>query len=179
MILMQPNSESIMSVSCLVGSIDVINEMTNIPALVPFDERVVDLLNDVSRELLGNKKAKSFSDVVTFGFWIRKASLLNLKERFLKDDKEFRLGKGVVFHIAPSNVPVNFAYSLVSGLITGNANIVRVPSKDFEQVRIIVDAFNKPSVLNGLIEDQRPDLSLKKLIAYLDNSELPMPKTLG
>lgn len=143
MILMQPNSESIKSVSYLVGSIDVINEMTNIPALVPFDERVVDLLNDVSRELLGNKKAKSFSDVVTFGFWIRKASLLNLKERFLKDDKEFRLGKGVVFHIAPSNVPVNFAYSLVSGLITGNANIVRVPSKDFEQVRIIVDAFNK------------------------------------
>ncbi|MCM1467486.1 MAG: acyl-CoA reductase, partial [Alistipes sp.] len=45
--------------------------------------------------------------------------------------------------IAPSNVPVNFAYSLVSGLLTGNANIVRVPSKDFKQVSIIAEAFKE------------------------------------
>ncbi len=140
---MQQSFESINAVSYLVGSTDVIKDMPGIPALEPFNDSALDYLNDVSKELLGNKNAKAFSDVVTFGFWIRKASLLNLKERFIKDENMFRLGKGVVFHIAPSNVPVNFAYSLVTGLITGNANIVRVPSKDFEQVRIIVDAFNK------------------------------------
>lgn len=143
MILMQQSFDSINAVSYLVGSAEMIKSMPDIPSLEPFNEKTIDFLNDVSKELLGNKNAKSFSDVVTFGFWIRKASLLNLKERFIKDDDVVRLGKGVAFHIAPSNVPVNFAYSLATGLITGNANIVRVPSKDFEQVRIIVDAFNK------------------------------------
>jgi hypothetical protein len=35
---------------------------------------------------------------------------------------------------------VNFAYSLLAGMITGNVNIVRVPSKTFPQVQIIVNA---------------------------------------
>ena len=37
---------------------------------------------------------------------------------------------------------MNFAYSLVAGLLNGNANVVRVPSKDFPQVTILTDAFN-------------------------------------
>ena len=37
---------------------------------------------------------------------------------------------------------MNFAYSLVSGLVTGNANVVRVPTKDFPQVGIITKALN-------------------------------------
>lgn len=82
---------------------------------------------------MSNKNAKTYSDVVTFGFWIRKGSVLKLKERFEKID-EIYLGKGVAFHIALSNVSVNFAYSLVSGLLCGNANAVRIPSKDFPQV---------------------------------------------
>lgn len=45
--------------------------------------------------------------------------------------------------MAPSNVPVNFAYSLFTGLLCGNANIVRIPSKDFPQIQVIVDAVKK------------------------------------
>jgi len=59
------------------------------------------------------------------------------------DSQPLRLGRGVVFHIAPSNVPVNFVYSLVAGLLAGNANIVRVPSRDFPQVEIICSALRK------------------------------------
>lgn len=65
------------------------------------------------------------------------------KKRFLPHDQNIHLGIGVVFHIAPSNVPVNFAYSLITGLLLGNANIVRVPSKPFLQVEIIGKAINK------------------------------------
>ena len=32
---------------------------------------------------------------------------------------------------------------MVAGLLNGNANVVRIPSKDFEQVRILVRAFNQ------------------------------------
>jgi hypothetical protein len=44
-------------------------------------------------------------------------------------------------------VAVNFAYSMVVGLLAGNANIVRLPSKEFEQVDIICAAIN--AVLKG------------------------------
>jgi hypothetical protein len=57
-------------------------------------------------------------------------------------ESENRLGRGVVFHVAPANVPINFAYTLVAGLLSGCANIVRVPSANFAQVSIIADVID-------------------------------------
>ena len=106
--------------------------------LAPFDDKVLDFFNDLSKRLI---KVHEYSDVATFGFWCRKAALLKEKESY--DDLKWRLGRGVVFHSTPSNVPVNFAFSLAAGLLAGNANIVRLPGKDFEQVAIITDAVNE------------------------------------
>lgn len=54
-----------------------------------------------------------------------------------------RLGRGVVFHIAPSNVPINFAYSLTAALLSGNGSIVKASSRDFLQTRIVCRAMEK------------------------------------
>ena len=151
MIPMQLSSDVLNRVTYLTGSAEFAEKLPETAAFPHFSDIIIDFLNEVSREIMKDSRSKAFSDVVTFGFWIRKASVLKLKERFENKDGCIRLGKGVVFHIAPSNVPVNFAYSLVSGLICGNANVVRVPSKDFPQVTILVDAFNK--VLN-----EKPDM---------------------
>ena len=137
------NPDVLNKVTFLTGNADIAASLPTVPAKKPFAYDIVEFLNDVSRELMRDRAAKAFSDVVTFAFWIRKASVLKLKERFEPNDGSFRLGKGVVFHIAPSNVPVNFAYSMVAGLLNGNANIVRIPSKDFDQVRILVNVFNQ------------------------------------
>lgn len=123
-------------VQFLVGSRNVVLKMNQVAPRIPFDEEVTEFLNDVSKELMKDKDVKAFPDIVTLGFWLRKASVNGLKERFCKDG-EFRIGRGIAFHIAPSNVAVNYAYSLFTGLMCGNANIVRVPSKDFPQVSII------------------------------------------
>lgn len=139
---MQLNSDVLNRVTYLTGSAEIAAMLPEVRAKIPFNDEIVEFLNDVSKELMGNRSAKAYSDVVTFGFWIRKGSILKLKERFEKNDG-MHLGKGIAFHIAPSNVPVNFAYSLVAGLLCGNANVVRVPSKDFPQVGMIADAFNK------------------------------------
>lgn len=141
---MQLNSEVLNGVTYLTGSADIIKKLITVPALVPFTDTIVDFLNDVSREVMQDSRSKAYSDIITFAFWIRKGSVLKLKERFNRAG--FYLGKGVAFHIAPSNVPVNFAYTLAAGLLCGNANVVRVPSKDFPQVFIITDAFNKALV---------------------------------
>ena len=148
-------------ITYLVGSANIISTMPDVPALPSFDEKVISFLNALSKALMGYRE---YSDVVTFAFWIRQANIKNLQERFKSD--EFRLGRGMVFHIAPSNVPVNFAYSMVSALLCGNSNVVRVPSKDFPQVEIITNAITKTL-------EQHPEL--KRYIAcvrYEHNKEI-------
>lgn len=139
---MQLSSDVLDKVNFIVGSADIAARLSEVSAKTPFSDDIVNFLNDVSKEIMKDPRSKTFSDVVTFGFWIRKGSVMKLKERFETEDG-IHLGKGVAFHIAPSNVPVNFAYSLVAGLLCGNVNVVRVPSKDFPQVGIIANSFNR------------------------------------
>ena len=104
----------------------------------PFSEEVTSFLQSVSARLLRMPQCRSFPDVISFAFWCRKGSLERLREHYAGNLR--RLGRGIVYHISPSNVPVNFAYSLAASLLAGNANIVRVPSKPFEQVNLICGA---------------------------------------
>lgn len=116
-----------------------------IPAMEPFSEESVEYLNALSLALNKDPRIRAYPDVATFAFFCRKANILNLKKKNLQEGI-LRLGRGIVFHIAPANVPVNFAYSLVCGILSGNLNIIRVPSKNFEQVEIICNAILKLSL---------------------------------
>lgn len=123
----------------LVGTEDILNEMPKVEAWEPFDGRIVDFFDSVSAKLMKDQQARMFADVVTLAFWLRRASLFKLRGRFMDGcgGGKIRTGRGVAFHIAPSNVPVNYAYSLAAGLLAGNVNIVRAPSASFLQVDII------------------------------------------
>lgn len=103
---------------------------------IPFSEGAISFLSALSKKILRDPQSRAYPDVVTFAFFCRRSNLLIQKKRYTK--QELRLGRGVVFHIAPSNVPINFAYSLVSGLLSGNINIVRVSSKTFPQVDLVI-----------------------------------------
>ena len=48
-----------------------------------------------------------------------------------KEKKFFSMGRGLAFHVCLSNVPTNFIYSFIFGLLSGNSNIVKMPSKNF------------------------------------------------
>lgn len=148
-------------IAFLVGSEEMIEEMKNVSPKEPFHDEIVEFLGDVSKRLLGIAEARKYPDVVTLGFWLRKASVMQLKERFVQSSKELiAIGRGIAFHIAPSNVPVNYAYSLAVGLLTGNANIVRIPSKDFPQVEIINQAIKEA------LEDNEPMKAYVCLVRY-------------
>ena len=89
---------------------------------------------------------------------------------FFRDynDKFFMLGRGTVLHITPSNVPMNFSYSLAFGLLSGNNNIVRLPSRNFIQVKLFCDTISK-------IFKQAKFLKIKKkicLIHYNNSDEI-------
>lgn len=150
----------------IVGSLDNIANATNIRPLKPFSDRITEYCNQLSSALMKHPEARLYPDVITLGFWLRKSSILKMKEEFMRDDGNIRLGRGVAFHIAPSNVPVNYAYSLFVGLLCGNANIVRIPSKDFPQVRIINEVISDSLNNNS---DLAPYITL---VRYERNKEI-------
>ncbi len=108
----------------------------------PFSEEITIYLDALSKEINKDSRSQKFPDVRTFSFFCRKANLSRLKKKY-HDSSILKVGRGLVFHIAPSNVPVNFAFSLMISLLSGNSNIVRVPSKKFFQIDIIINAMNK------------------------------------
>tara|TARA_Y100000310_G_scaffold257404_2_gene265453 strand:- start:162 stop:1361 length:1200 start_codon:yes stop_codon:yes gene_type:complete len=103
--------------------------------ITPFNSLTCEFLNELSQSLIKDKFAQKFSDVISFAFWCRKANINIIKKKLI--GSELRLGLGLVFHVTPSNVPVNFAFSFAFGLLTGNANLVKLPSKNFPQINII------------------------------------------
>jgi len=122
--------------------------VNNTPLRV-FDEQVVEFLGGLSAELLKSSLVRTYPDVAAFAFYIRKANLLKLKEMLFPDGAEGRVGRGLCFHVAPGNIPVNFAFTWVFGLLAGNANIVRLPSKSFPQVDALLEVIQKHLALNS------------------------------
>lgn len=112
----------------------------NTPLPVYSDEAVA-FAADVSARLMKLRDIRTFPDIAALAFWARRANI----ERMKKDcpEAETRLGRGLCFHITPGNIPVNFAFSYFFGVLAGCANIVRLPSRDFPQMRMILDAIGE------------------------------------
>jgi acyl-CoA reductase LuxC len=102
----------------------------------PFADEVIALLDTLSQDLMADPEARAHPDVITFAFFCRRRNLDRLKAAW-GEQAAHRLGRGVTFHIAPANVPINFAYSLVCGLLAGNVCVVRAPTKPFPQTAIV------------------------------------------
>lgn len=122
----------------LVGSLEELSQMPDTPVLPAFSEPVTAFFSRLSQELLRDKR--SSVDVKSYAYWIRRTSL---NAAMQEGEFQNRLGRGVAWHIAPSNVPVNFAVSMTSSLLAGNCTMVRVSSKHFPQVDVICETINR------------------------------------
>ena len=109
------------------------------PREEPFSEKAILFLDALAVLLRNDPRSNDFPEIITFAFYCRKANLIQLKKKYYPDNNT-RIGRGIVFHISPSNMALNFAYSLVSGILSGSINIVRLPSRKFKQVDIIYQA---------------------------------------
>lgn len=119
-------------------------QMQDVRPLPIFSAEAYNFLSALSTRILADAEAKSYPDVVTLGFWCRPASLRHMAAQY--ESETNRLGRGITFHLAPSNVAVNFAYSCLAAFLAGNASIVRLPSKDFPQVQILCRLFSETLV---------------------------------
>ncbi|MGN0620839.1 MAG: acyl-CoA reductase [Porcipelethomonas sp.] len=128
------------NIQYISGNDRILSNMNRCEVKKLFADDIVDFCDTVSKEIFSQSESRAYSDVMTLGFWLRRANLLSMMASFVKNDNNVHVGRGTVFHVAPSNVPVNFAYSLFAGLICGNANVVRIPSENYPQINIIINA---------------------------------------
>ncbi len=153
---MQPSSSNL---NLLIPSGSDIHGIETLKPREPFDDDTIAFFDELSKRLLAEPLSRAHPDVVTFAFWIRKGRMGEYKKEYLaKLQGERRLGRGVVFHIAPSNVPINFAYSLVAGMLAGNANIVKVPSKEFPQASLLC------SVMDDMLHQERWEMIKESMV---------------
>ena len=134
--------------------------------LVPYSAPVLDFLGDLSKLLLGSPACREFPDIASFGYWCRPANLAKMARE--ADNRFSRLGRGLALHIAPANVPVNFAFSLAFGMLAGNANVVRMPEKVFPQSEFLCVQMDQ------LFREPRHALvaSMNRIIRYPRNDEI-------
>ncbi len=123
-------------------------------------------LSDLSKNLFSSKDLRKYNDIASFAFWCRKSNLEKINKDYINNN--FSLGRGLAFHITPSNVPTNFAFSFGLGLLSGCSNIVRIPSVKYKQVEIICS-----EIFNLLNENKYKELSLmNKFITYKKNEKI-------
>lgn len=132
--------------------------------LKPYEPLVCKFLENLSKKL-NNSIYNRYPEIKSLSFWCRKKNIDKIKKNFSKI--EIRTGIGLIFHITPSNVPINFAYSLIFGLLTGNSNVIKVPSKNFDQVTIICNEINNLLKKNNF----RNIKKLIKVIRYDQENE--------
>lgn len=138
---MIPMQQHFDNVVYALGSAEIEKQLACVQPLPIFSEEAQTFLGALSARILSDAEAKAYPDVVTLGFWCRPASLRQMQTAY--GTEAGRLGRGITFHVAPSNVAVNFAYSCFAAFLAGNASIVRLPSKDFPQVGLLCRLFSE------------------------------------
>lgn len=139
------------SIRFLVGNRDILEQMENVRVFPLFSDKVLHFFDCLSKRLMQSGEAKKYPDVIAYAFWIRRTSLERVSNQYKSNVQ--KMGRGVAFQIAPSNIPVQFAVSMTYVLTAGNASIVRISDKKFEQVDIICGA------VQSVLEDSCPEMA--------------------
>ena len=97
-----------------------------------FADVTLKFFEELSGVIMKDQFSKELGDLFSFGYWCRRSNLEKLKSNY--NSEQIRIGLGETFHITPSNVPINFAYSLAFALLAGNTCTVRVPTREYPQI---------------------------------------------
>ena len=151
------------NIKFLVGNREILEQMESVQVLPLFSDKVLSFLDCLSKTLMRSREAKKYPDVIAYAFWIRRASLERAALQYKSENH--KMGRGVAFQIAPSNIPVQFAVSMTYALTAGNASIVRISDKKFEQVDIICGA------IQSIVYDIYPEIAPYICIVRYDHDD--------
>lgn len=106
----------------------------------PFNEEIIEFLEDLSKEICQNERTKDQPQARAFAFWCRKNHISQWKK---KTEEKYSLGLGMIFHIAPANIPYLFAYSMVFGMLSGNGNVIRISQRTWDMSQDLCKVINE------------------------------------
>jgi hypothetical protein len=129
----------------------LLKRMGSLPAWRPFDPRAIEFVSRFSQLLLTSPQIRTFPELAALGHWFRAARLRTLAKSIPSDPTRIRVGRGLAFHIAPSNVDSVFMYSWLLALLCGNPNIVRVSQKGGAQQDFLI------GILHSMSSEERFD----------------------
>lgn len=113
---------------------DVTRLVESSPSSLPFSDDAVEFWAEYARAL--SRRSRDDGDSQALAFWLRRASLLRMKNRFdsMSDPEIVVVPRGLIFHIPPSNVDTVFCYSFAIAHLMGNKNIVRISESTLEKM---------------------------------------------
>lgn len=144
----------------------ILKTLTATRGAAPFDETAMAFVGAMSRAVLSTRAFRKYPELMAMAHWFRPANLKDLKADFLEGARKGAVftRRGVVFHIAPSNVDSVFIYSWLLSLLCGNVNIARVSRRRSEQMIAFF------SVMASLLEQEAfRKLALANLVLSYDH----------
>lgn len=112
--------------------------------IMPFDPRLVDFVSKLGRDILTDKRIREFPELAVMANFFRKKNIEAQKKLYFQTiESVVQVPRGIVFHIAPSNVDSIFLYSGLISLLCGNINIIRVSSNATNLQRFVVSILDK------------------------------------
>lgn len=107
--------------------------LTALPPVLPFSAPLREFVADFSKRIFALPQLREHPELATLGHWFRGAAVNQLSQRLSGRASELNLARGLVFHLAPANVDVLFAYAWLMSVLAGNTNVARLSQKQSTQ----------------------------------------------
>ncbi|HEX5658800.1 MAG TPA: acyl-CoA reductase [Polyangiales bacterium] len=103
----------------------------------PFDPLLIDFVDALSKALM--TAPREYPEIIALGYWSRRASILVYQRELasLASERVMLMPRGLAFHVPPANVDTIFMYSWLLSLLVGNANLIRLSTRESPQVEIV------------------------------------------
>ncbi|MBU8975643.1 acyl-CoA reductase [Lysobacter sp. MMG2] len=110
-----------------------LKRLRTLGTLQPFSHAATEFVGDFSRRVLKLPQLRAHPELATLAHWFRPAGIAHLERRASAVEGNRILARGLVFHLAPANVDVLFAYAWLMSVLSGNANVARLSQKPSAQ----------------------------------------------
>lgn len=104
--------------------------------LAPFDNALVDFITDFAKSILLDKGARDYPELIVMANFFKATNIAKLRTEL--EGRGTYVARGLVFHMAPSNVDSVFLYSSLLSLLCGNLNLIRISRGAGDQVKFII-----------------------------------------
>lgn len=110
-----------------------LERIANLPTLAPFSAEARAFVAEFARRILRLPGLRAYPELATLSHWFRPAAIDHLVRQTQTTEAGVALSRGTVFHLAPANVDVLFAYAWLMSLLAGNRNVARLSQKQGPQ----------------------------------------------